>query len=170
MSEHPHPDLKTRAREELVEYVTVSVYLLLVFGAFMIYRRLLLAEFGVSQWKYGFALVEALVLGKVVLIGQALGVGRWLEDRALAWSALYKSLAFSLLVAVFTLAERAVEAELHHERPLQSLFVHGVSTRDEALARAVMMFAAFVPFFALTELRRRHRLPTLGRLFFGAPP
>jgi hypothetical protein len=170
MPDHPHSDLKAKAREELVEFVTVALYLLLVLGAFTIYRRLVLSEFGVSQWKYGFAVIEALVLGKIVLIGEAIGVGRFLQGRALAWAALYKALAFSLLVLLFSLAEHAIEGAVHHESLAEAIRLHGAAARDEALARALMMFVAFVPFFALTDLRRRYGLPDLGRLFFGSAP
>jgi hypothetical protein len=43
-------------------------------GAFTLYRHLILAEYGI-YFSYGSAIIEGLILGKIVLIGEALHVG-----------------------------------------------------------------------------------------------
>jgi hypothetical protein len=40
------------------------------------YERMLLQENGISPWNQGFAIVNALIFGKVVLIAHALNLGR----------------------------------------------------------------------------------------------
>jgi hypothetical protein len=54
----------------------------------MVYRRLTLAEFGLTYLHYGFAFIEALIIAKVILIGDAFRLGRRFEDRLLSfpWS------------------------------------------------------------------------------------
>jgi hypothetical protein len=39
------------------------IYLTIVFAAFTVYRRLLLSAHDISYTNYGFALIEALILG-----------------------------------------------------------------------------------------------------------
>jgi hypothetical protein len=46
----------------------------------------------ISVWQHGFALINALIFGKIILIAQALEVGKSLERRALLWIVLGKSL------------------------------------------------------------------------------
>jgi len=59
-------DLKGKLRQELIGYGINVIYLTLVFGAFTMYRRLLLAAHDISYANYGVALIEALILGKPV--------------------------------------------------------------------------------------------------------
>ena len=66
--------LKERAGEEFKAYWLITVYLWVFLGSFTIYRRLILAETGVPYLHYGIALVEAMVIAKVVLIGRIFGV------------------------------------------------------------------------------------------------
>src|SRR6516165_2774604 len=65
---------------------------------------------GVGVWQQGFAIVNALIFGKVILIGEALDVGKSLERRALIWGVLGKSLVFAILFLAFRIAEEAVRA------------------------------------------------------------
>ena len=69
-----HADLKQRAIEKLKEFWITSLYLFIFLGAFTVCRRMVLAEFGVTYLHYGVALIEALVIAKVVLIGRAVGL------------------------------------------------------------------------------------------------
>ena len=47
----------------------IVIYLALVFAAFIQYRRLLLAAHDIAYTNYGIAVIEALILGKVIMIG-----------------------------------------------------------------------------------------------------
>ncbi len=65
---------------ELIEYAINVAYLALVFAAFTVYRRLLLAAHDITYTNYGVAVFEALILGKVIMIGGVFRLGRCLED------------------------------------------------------------------------------------------
>ena len=54
-----------------------------------------------SVWQTGFALVNALIFGKVIPIAQVLEVGKSLERRALMWIVLGKSLIFAVPLIAF---------------------------------------------------------------------
>ena len=64
-------ELKEKVIDELKVFWIITLYLALLFGSFMGYRRLILAEFGVPYLNYGFALIEALIIAKVIMIGDA---------------------------------------------------------------------------------------------------
>ena len=66
--------LKERAVSELEEYAVITVYLWLLFALFSLHKQLVQGH-EISVWHQGFAIVNALIFGKVILIGQALEVG-----------------------------------------------------------------------------------------------
>ena len=78
-----HPGVKERLVEELKIFWIITLYLAVLFGSFMVYRRLILAEFGLTYLHYGFAIIEALIIAKVILIGDAFRLGRRFEERLL---------------------------------------------------------------------------------------
>jgi len=61
-------------------------YLALVFAAFTQYRRFVLAAHDITYTNYWVAVIEALILAKVVMIGDALRLGRSLDQRPLIYS------------------------------------------------------------------------------------
>ena len=158
--------LKEKALHETQRYLVYAVYLALVFATFNNYRRLVLKEYEIVYLNWGYSVIEALILAKVVLIGEAFKLGERRKDEPLIIPTLYKSLLFGLLVVVFTLLEKLVTGAIHHE-DLAQIAVDSVSRgRDEIIARLLMMFVAFVPFFAFVELRRALGLDTFYNLFF----
>jgi hypothetical protein len=87
---------KAKLAHELVEYWINFLYLVFFFGTFTWYRRLVLAEYHISYLHYGAAVIEALILAKVILIGDALRLERRLEERPLIIPTLYNAVVFSL--------------------------------------------------------------------------
>src|SRR5215831_19475319 len=83
---------KERITHELVRYSINATYLAIVFGLFAWYRRLILAEYDIRYLKYGVALIEALVLAKVIWAGDLLGLGRrFFKNKPLIYPTLYNS-------------------------------------------------------------------------------
>lgn len=160
--------LKKRVVEELQVFAIIALYLWFFLGLFADYRRLILAETGVSYLHYGAALVEALVIAKVVLLGRMFGLGRRFEGRALIVPVLFKSLLFGVLVVLFGIAEHLVESWVRGkglaggQREFASVGV------DELSARVLVLGVAFVPFFAFCELGRVLGMRRLATLFFSA--
>ena len=74
-SEH-QATLKEKVVEELRMFWVLFVYLAFMLSALLTYRRLVLREVDVSYLHYGFALIEAAIIAKVMLIGQAVGLGK----------------------------------------------------------------------------------------------
>ena len=106
---------RTRLLAELKTAAVVSVYLALFLSAVTTYRRLLLAEYQIGYFHYGYALIEALVLAKVIVFGSALGLGERFRDRPLIVPTLYKTLYFGVLVLAFSVLEHLINSWWHGE-------------------------------------------------------
>jgi hypothetical protein len=60
---------------ELKEFVVIAFYLWVVFALFLVYKSVLLNDQHIDYVANGVALVNALVLGKFVLIARAFHLG-----------------------------------------------------------------------------------------------
>jgi hypothetical protein len=158
--------LKQKARHELVEYALNVVYLTIVFAAFTIYRRLILASYDISYTNYWVALIEALILGKVIMIGGLFRLGRSLEDQPLIYSSLYKTAVFCLFCAAFTVAEHTVVGLWKGDGLAAGLQEFAEKGSHEVLANTLMLFVSLFPFFAFKELGRVAGRDRLKEIFF----
>jgi hypothetical protein len=148
------PGLKQRILHELGEFLKVFLFLAPLFCAFSTYRMLLLNQFGEKYFAYGTAFVNALILSKIILIGEYLRLGKRHEHKPLIYSTIYKSLAFTLLVAVFHILEDAVKRLLDGEGIMGAFAAPSGQRMGEVLGHGLVMFCAFLPFFALRETER----------------
>src|SRR5579864_1490070 len=63
-----------RLRRELSEYLVISAYLFVCFGALLFYKAAILHSDGIEFAPFGVAVAKALVLGKFVLLLHALKI------------------------------------------------------------------------------------------------
>lgn len=157
---------KQKLVHEMIEYWINFVYLAVVFFTFTSYRRLLLAEYQVTYLHYGIAVIEAAVLAKVILIGEAAGAGRRHEDKPLILPTLHKTIVFAIWVVGFKVFEHMLGGLLQG-KGLAGGFDDLIRKNGyEILANGLMVAAAFVPFFATKELARVLGREKLRALFF----
>ena len=159
-------ELRVRVRLGLIEYGVNVAYLALVFAAFTEYRRLLLAAHEIAYTNYWVPVIEALILGKVVMIGSVFRLGRGLETRPLIYPTLYKTVAFVVLIALFKVVEHGIRGLWHGVGFWGGIAEESEKGVHEILANALVIFAALIPFFAVKELGRVLGRQTIGALFF----
>ncbi len=147
-------NLKKKLLHEVNVYFVYVVYLALVFAAFTQYRRLILADVGISYTNYGVAVIEALILAKVIMIGDVLHLGRRFEHRPLIFPILLNTAIFTLFVGVFTLIEHAIKGLFKGKGAVEGVMEFLGKGSYEILAGCLVIFVAFIPFFALRELGR----------------
>jgi hypothetical protein len=167
MESEVKPTLKERVAEEMKSFWVIALYLWIFLGMFVVYRRLIAAETGAPYLHAGFALVQSLIIAKVVLVGRMFRFTRRFDDRPLIVPVLYKSALFGLLVLVFGLVEHLVEGWLHHEGALGGLRKLAEVGGYELAARVLMLVVAFIPFFAFGELGRVLGVERLAAMFFS---
>jgi hypothetical protein len=155
--------LKQKATHELREFGFISSYLAFFFCTVATYSMLLLKQLHVSYFIYGTALVNALVIAKVILIGEYAHLGKKHESKPRFQAALHKAFLFSLLVFAFHIVEEAIKRRWHGENFATAY--HGIRI-NELLARSVVVFCAFLPLFAFRELRRVLGEDNFWSLFF----
>jgi hypothetical protein len=159
-------DLKKKIVHEVVEYWIIVLYLAILFAAFTQYRRLLLAAYDITYTNYWVAAIKALVLGKVIMVGEALRIGRGLEQKPLIFATLYKTLVFTLFLAIFIVLENVIKG-LWKETGFTGDIVEflGVGSH-EFLANCLVVFVALIPFFGIKELSRVIGQDKIRALFF----
>jgi hypothetical protein len=159
--------LKEQAIDEFKLFSIIALYLWIVLGSFTVYRRLIIAESGAAYLHYGIALIEALIIAKVILIGRIFGFSRRFENKPLIVPVLYKSMLFGVLVILFGVVEHLVEGWFRGQGLAGGLGDIGNLGAYELGARALMLIAAFIPFFAAWEIGRVLGAQKLSALFFS---
>jgi len=167
MSAEANASLKDRAIREFKVFWIIAIYLWMFLGVFTVYRRLIVAETGTVYLHYGIALIQALIIAKIVLVGQMFSFSRVHDDKPLIVPVIYKSILFGILVILFSIVERLVEGWIHHEGLLGGL--HEISRMgfDELSARVLLLVVAFIPFFAFGEVGRVIGMNRLTAIFFS---
>ena len=158
--------LAKKVGHELIEYGFNVVYLALVFATITTYRRLLLSAYEIDYTDYWIPVIEALILGKVISIGSVFHLGRSLEDRPLIYPTLYKTVAFTLLVAVFKVAEHAIKGLVTGAGVAAGIAEYAAKGWEVILANGLILFVALIAFFAMKELGRVLGREKIAHLFF----
>lgn len=155
---------------EMFEYGFNFVFLAMFLVAFAWYRRLVLAAYHIQYHSYWMPVIEAAILAKVIMLGDALHVGSGLRSKPRAVVTIYRTLAFSLFVAAFTLVEHIVEAMIHGRTATEGISEIANKGIDEILASCLLVLAAFLPFFAMKEIERAFGARNVRELFFRGQP
>jgi hypothetical protein len=150
---------------EIRKFGLVAAFLFFFFAAFNNYQRLILREYHIEYFKYGYSLIEALILGKVVLIGEIFHLGDRFRGKPLIFPTLYRTFSFSLLVLAFAVLEHFVKGFIHGQNFAASL--QEISAKGPEIgAKIIMMFIAFIPMFAIWEISNLFDEGKLFALFF----
>ena len=128
---------KEKLVSEFTEYWINVAYLALVFAAFTQYRRIILAIHDVTYTNYWVSLIEALILAKVIMIGDVVGLGRGLEHKPLIYPTLYKTVVFCALIAVFRVVEHILR---QYPRALGERHSRGARLQHDCLRRLDPIF------------------------------
>jgi hypothetical protein len=150
----PKSSLKQKPYEGLKNYLILACYLWVVFALFVLYRSVILSEHRIPFAPHGLALVNALVLAKVMLVAQKF-VDKWFNEIPLLYTTLCKSAAYAVLLGWFkTVEETAVGLwrGLSYKESIAVAIGHGSLTGT--LVLMAMLAVVLIPFFAFTELSR----------------
>jgi hypothetical protein len=160
--------LKQKAVHEAKEITYVFLYLAAFFYALATYSMLLLEKFEISYFTYGAALLNAFIITKIILIGEAVHFGKKHEAKPLFYSCAYKAFVYGVLVFAFHIVEEVIKRLIHGKAIVGAFREVRI---DDLLARSVIIFLTFIPFFAFRELGRVMGPDKLRDMFFrtGAP-
>jgi hypothetical protein len=160
------PKIRQKIRRETQLFFLYTLFFSLCFFAFTSFRRLVLGEYGINYAHYGFSVIEALILAKVILIGQSLGLGKRFEGKPLIFSTLYKTVIFSFFVLILSVLEHVIFG-LFSGRDMAQVYQEIITMGiREILARTLIMFFTFGVFFAFIETSEVLGEHKLFNLFF----
>ena len=160
-----HPDRKQKIKHELTEMLELFLYLAFFFVSLALYDMLLLRQYNVEYLTITFAIINALVITKVIMIGEYAKLGKRHEDKALLISALWKAFVFGLLVFAFHVVEEVIKRLIHGADMAKA----STDIRFEQFAgRAIVMFCVFIPLFAWREFRRSMGEEEFRTLVYGS--
>ena len=146
--------LRQRLFNEFTEYLINFVYMSVIFSAVILYRRLILAQYGIILEDYFAGVIKAFVIAKVVMIGAFLRVSRKFEHKPLFIPVLYKAVLFTLWVMIFDILEVFIVSFIRY--PDWAEGFNAVQNRLSLVwaGGAMLIFFIFIPFFAFKELNR----------------
>lgn len=143
--------LKQTFYSETRKYLALTAYISLIMFGLKIYKKMILDEFHLSYFHLGFSFFEAMILAKVIMLGDFLKIGDRFGDRALIFKVVYKAFCMSLLAMLFSIIEFSIEG-LIGLRGLSGMLAEIiVKGHREILAHGLIMFINFIPLFALWE-------------------
>lgn len=164
-------DFKSRAlaalRRELRQYGVVSLYLYLYFLAALLYKESVLREHGIAYAHLGLAAVKALIIGKFVLMGEAMQLGHRSRSLALIWHLLHKVVAFVALLLVLSSIEEVAVSLLHHHSFHEALAALAGETWQQVVASSLLGCLALAPFFCLKEVADAMGTENFRRMMFA---
>jgi hypothetical protein len=148
------PSLKARLYDELRKFLMIFSYLWLVFSVFLVHEWVVLASNNISFRFYGLAVVNALILSKIMLIAEAFKFADRLNDKPLMYPIAFKSIAFSVLLVVSYIVEEIVVGLFHGKSVVESFPKIGSGGFVGALTIGAILGIALVPFFSFREIAR----------------
>jgi hypothetical protein len=160
-------NLKERAFEEFKRFVAIFLYLWIVFGLLLIHKNLVLSQRHLDYGEHTFAIINALVFAKVLLLGEGLHLGRRFENKPLIYPILYKCLVFSIVLIGFHVVETVAVGVWHGNTIVDSVPpLLGWSPKG-LLAVGFTCFVLLLPFFGFREIARVMGRPEMRILLFG---
>lgn len=159
--------IKEKARHELRNYAFVAGYLFVCFAVLWFYETTWSGETEVLTSLTAVA-VKALVLGKFILLGEAVGVGTRLQAPHLLGNIVSKSLQFLALLILLTIAEELLVGWYHGASFSQTLGEFERHSAVQMLAKCLLALLILLPLIAAKEFSRTLGPGKLRALLLGS--
>lgn len=153
-----------RLRHELRAYAVVSAYLYVCFAALLLYKTALLQDAGLHYLPLGAAALKALVIGKFVLIGDAIRRAAQRQPGRLLVRIVTRVLWLLVILVLLTMAEELVLGAWHGESFAEVRSAFHARSNLESLAEVLLMLLVLTPLVAVTEVNQALGAGTLAGL------
>jgi hypothetical protein len=144
--------LKEKGVIEARRLFWIFAYLWVLLGLFALHKSIILNEPD-PFYHQGFAVINALVLAKIMFVAEVFHVADDLKHRPLIYPILYKPAVFSLILISFHLLEEVLTGMWHGKTIAESIAALSGGL-EGILVLGVIMFVVLMPFFALREVGR----------------
>lgn len=162
--------LQEFAVDEFRRFLILFVYLWVVFGLFVLNETLILGERNIRFVAQGFALVNALVLAKVMLVAEDLKVGRQLDHLPMFYPIVFRSGLYAMVFIAFYALEEIVLGTIRGKSIVASVpSIGGGSLLGIACVWAIISIS-LLPYFTLRAIGRYLGENRLWHLMFRHRP
>lgn len=155
-----------KVAHELWEYALLSAYLYVCFGALLVYKTAILRGEGISYTPYGIAIINALVLGKFILVLEAVRIGDRYKKRRPIHVIAHKALLFLVTLFVLYLLEEVIVGIIHGRTVAASLAGFLGGSLLQILANCFVMLLILIPYLAFKEVSNALGEGRLRQLLF----
>ena len=163
----PRQQVKERATNEFRRFIVIFLYLWVVFGLLSLHKSIVLSKRHLDYEEHTFAIINAFVFAKVLLVGEQVRLGRRFENKPLIYPILYKSFVFSVVLLSFHMIESAAVGVWHGHTIAESVPpLLGWSPKG-LLAVGFAGFVLLLPFFGFREIARVMGRREMWILLFG---
>ena len=162
--------LAAKGIEEVQRFLLMFVYLWLVFGLFELNQAVILGKTEISFLAQGFALINAAILAKVMLIAEGLKLGHRFERLPTIYSIGFKSGVFAALFMAFHVIEKLVVAVIAGKPAGAAFSLIGGGTWAAVACVWAIMAVSLLPFFTLREISLELGEGELWKLMFHRRP
>ena len=159
-------DLKERVFEEVKRFIVIFLYLWVVFALLSLHKSLVLSLRNLDYEEHTFAIINALIFAKVLLVAEDLHLGERFENKPLIYPILHKSFVFTIVLICFHILESVVVGLWHGNTIAESIPpILGWNPKG-LLGVGVMCFIVLLPFFGFREVARVIGGREMQRLLF----
>ena len=146
--------LKSRFASEMKQYALISLYLFVCFGVVLLYEASQSATKEAGLTAVSMALVKALVIGKFILIGEALEPGTRISAPTMLHRVAWRTLGMVVVLIVFKLIEELVIGLVHSKGVAELLEEFEAQSWLGLLGPVLLMLIVLVPMMIALELDR----------------
>lgn len=161
--------IKERAAEEFRHFVVLFLYLWVFFGLFVLDKTVVTRQEGLSFLPHGFALINALVLAKVMLVSESLDLARWMNGKPAAWSIVYESALCTILFIIFHIIEEWAVGRFRGTGIAAGTPSIGGGGWLGLFVVALILFVSLLPFFAFKNVTRAIGARRMKEILFQSP-
>jgi len=146
--------LKSRFAAEMKRYALISLYLFVCFGVVLLYEASQSATKEAGLAAVSLALVKALVIGKFILIGEALEPGTRISAPTLLHRVAWRTLGMVLVLIVFKFIEELVIGLVHSKTMAELMAEFEAQSWLGLLGPVLLMLLVLIPMMIALELDR----------------
>lgn len=156
---------RDRAVSGLKRFAVIFLYFWGLLAIMALHKSLILAESGL-HYRQGFAIVNALVLAKILFVAEEFKVGERYEREPLVYAMVFKAAVYSVLLTVCEVLEGLIVGYIRSKSLAESLSDVGGGAPFGIVTTTLLLFFALLPFFGFRELSQVVGEPELHRLLF----
>ncbi len=162
----PKLTFKERAMAELKKFAGAFVYLWVVFTVLLLHEWIVLSEHNVGFAFYGLATLNAIGLGKIMIVAEHFRFAERLKEKPLVYPIVYKTVAFTTLLLVAYVLEMMLFGLIGGHGFLASMPALGGSVFG-TMALWFIFCVALMPYFAFKEFERAVGPDMIRKLLLG---